>query len=72
MQLSGVQISFRRLTKVGVSSKLSPSRQVVEKWFADFKRGRANTDDAERSSRSNSTVVPKNIEKSPQNGFGQS
>ena len=72
MQLSGVQISFCRLTKVGVSSKLFPSRQMVEKWFANFKRGRANADDAESSSLPNSTVVPKSIEKSPQNGFGQS
>ena len=72
MQLSGVQMSSRRLTKVGVSSKLSSSRQMVEKCFADFKRGRANTDDAERSSRPNSTVVAKSIEIRPQNGFGQS
>ena len=31
----------------------APSRQMVEKWFADFKRGRANTDDAERSGNPN-------------------
>ena len=34
---------------------------MVEKWFADFKRGRTNTDDAKCSGRPNSTVVPKNI-----------
>ena len=42
---------------------------MVEKWFADFKSDRTNTDDAERS-RPNSAVVPENIKKSPQNGFG--
>ena len=31
--------------------------QMVEKWFADFKRGRTNTDDVERSGRPNSAVV---------------
>ena len=41
----------------------APSRQIVEKWFADFKRGRTNTDDAERSARTNSAVVPKNMKK---------
>ena len=34
---------------------------MVEKWFADFKRGRTNTDDAERSTHPNSLVVPENI-----------
>ena len=36
---------------------------MVEKWFADFKRGRTNTDDAERSGHPNSAVVPENIKK---------
>lgn len=44
-------------------SDSAPSRQMVEKWFADFKRGRTNTDDAERSGRPNSAVVPENIKK---------
>ena len=39
----------------------APSRKMVDKWFADFKRGRTNTDDAERSGRRNSVVVPENI-----------
>ena len=39
------------------------SRQMVEKWFADFKRGRTNTDDAECSGSTNSEVVPENIKK---------
>ena len=38
---------------------------MVEKWLADFKRGRTSTDDAERSGRPNSAVVPEN-KKSPQ------
>lgn len=37
---------------------------MVEKWFADFKRGRMNTDDAERSGRPNSAFIPENIKKS--------
>ena len=38
------------------------SRQMVEKWFADFKCSRTNTDgDDERSGRPNSAVVPENI-----------
>lgn len=41
----------------------APSRQMVERWIAEFKRGRTNTDDAERSGRPNSVVVPGTIEK---------
>ena len=41
----------------------APSIQMVEKWFADFKRGRTNTDDAECSGRPNSAVVPKKHKK---------
>ena len=39
----------------------APSSQMV-KWFADFKRGRTNTNigGAERSGRPNSAVVPEN------------
>ena len=36
---------------------------MVEKWFADFKRGRTNTNDRERSGRPNSTVVSENKKK---------
>ena len=32
-------------------------------WYAKFKRGRSNTDDAERFGRPKSTVVPENITK---------
>ena len=49
----------------------APLRQMVEKWFADFKRGRTKTDDAEHSGRPNSPFVPENIKKSPQNYFGR-
>ena len=38
-----------------------PSRQMVEKWFADFKRSRTNADDARRSGHPNSAVVPESI-----------
>ena len=41
----------------------SLSRQMLEKWFADFNRGRTNTVDAERSGHPNSAVVPENIKK---------
>lgn len=41
----------------------APSGQMVEKWFADFKRGRTDTDDAERSARPIEVVTPKSIRK---------
>ena len=41
----------------------APSRQMVKKLFADLKRGRTNTDDAERSGRLNSAVFSENIQK---------
>ena len=41
----------------------APSKQLVEKWFADFKRVGTNTDGAERSGRPNLAVVPENIKK---------
>ena len=44
-------------------SDSAPTRQMVEKWFANFERSRTNTDDAERSGRLNSTVVPENMKK---------
>ena len=37
---------------------------MVKKWFADFKHDRTNTNDAERSGRPNSAVVPENVTKS--------
>ena len=44
-------------------SDSAPSRKKVEKWFADFKCVRTNTDDAELSGRPKSAVVPENITK---------
>lgn len=41
----------------------APSITTVKRWYADFKRGRRNTDDAERSGRPNSAVVSENITK---------
>lgn len=41
----------------------APSASTVKRWYADFKRGRADTHDGERSGRPNSAVVPENIKK---------
>ena len=37
-----------------------PSETMVKRGYADFKRGRTETNDAERSGRLNSAVVPEN------------
>ncbi|KAF7278717.1 hypothetical protein GWI33_008093 [Rhynchophorus ferrugineus] len=42
---------------------LVPSETTIKRWFADFKRGRRDTDDAERNGRPNEVVAPENIEK---------
>ena len=34
---------------------------MIETWYANFKRGRTNTDDDERSGRLNSAVILENI-----------
>ena len=42
----------------------APSRQMVEKWIAEFKRGHTSTVyDADRSGRPNDAVIPENIKK---------
>ena len=41
----------------------APTRQMVEKWFADFRCGRTNSDDAERSGRPNLAAVLDDIKK---------
>ncbi|XP_055307605.1 histone-lysine N-methyltransferase SETMAR-like, partial [Sitodiplosis mosellana] len=41
----------------------APSIATIKRWFADFKRGRTDTDDAERSGRPNEAVIPENITK---------
>ncbi|XP_055310682.1 protein GVQW3-like, partial [Sitodiplosis mosellana] len=44
-------------------SESAPSRQMVEKWFAEFKRGRSSTEDLPRSGRPNEAVTQENIKK---------
>ena len=41
----------------------APSRQMIEKWIFELKRGRTSTNDAERSGRPNEAVIPENIKK---------
>ena len=41
----------------------APSYSTVKNWFADFKRGRISTDDAERSGRPIEVIVPENIQR---------
>ena len=50
----------------------APSRQIVEKWIAEFKRDRTSTNDAERSGRPNEAVIPENIQKNPPIGYERS
>ena len=40
----------------------APGKSTIIEWYAKFKRGRTNTDDAERSSRPKS-AVPENLTK---------
>ncbi|CAK9825771.1 Protein GVQW3 [Anthophora retusa] len=46
----------------------APGKSTIIDWYAKFKHGRTNTDDAERSGRPKSAVVPEN-KKSPRNSF---
>ena len=41
----------------------APGKSTIIDWYAKFKRGRTNTDDAERSGRPKSVVVPEKITK---------
>ena len=41
-------------------SDSTPSKTTVKRWFADFKHGHTDTNDAERSGHPNSAVVPEN------------
>ena len=41
----------------------APVKSTIIDWYAEFKRDRTNTDDANRSSRPKSAVVPENITK---------
>ena len=40
----------------------APSKTTIYRWYADFKRGRTDANDAERSGRPNAAVNPENIE----------
>ncbi|GFS91738.1 HTH_48 domain-containing protein [Nephila pilipes] len=42
-----------------------PSKAAICRWFAEFKRGRTDTNDAERSGRPVEAVTPENIEINP-------
>ena len=41
----------------------APGKSTIIDWYAEFKRGRKNTDDFERSGYPESAVVPENITK---------
>jgi len=41
----------------------APGKSTVIEWYSEFKRGRTSTEDAERSGRPKSAVVPENIKK---------
>ncbi|KOX74108.1 hypothetical protein WN51_14188 [Melipona quadrifasciata] len=41
----------------------APGKSTIIDWYAEFKRGRTNSDDAERSGHPKSAVVPENIKK---------
>lgn len=42
---------------------MAPGRSTIQKWYADFKRGRLTTDDAPRTGRPIEVVTPANIKK---------
>ena len=44
-------------------SDYARSETTVKTWYTDFKRGRTDTNDAERSGRPNSAVIPSNTKK---------
>ena len=41
----------------------TPGKSTIIDWYAEFKRDRTNTDDAKRSGRPKSAVIPENITK---------
>ena len=41
----------------------APSNTTICRWYAEFKRSRTDTEDAERSGRSNKVVTPETIKK---------
>ena len=63
---------FRVLIKQWLDKSYSdsaPSETRVKKWYADFKLGRTDINDAERSGHPNSVVVPESIKKKLHNLF---
>ena len=42
-------------------SDSSPSKTTICRWFAEFKRGRMDTNDAERSGRPKEVVAPETV-----------
>ena len=54
---------FRMLIKYCLFMEKILLKQSID-WYAEFKRGRTNTDEAERSGRPKSAVVSENIKKS--------
>ena len=48
------------------------SETTVERWYADFKHSRTDSNDAEHSGHPNLAVVPENMKKTPQTCFGRS
>ena len=49
-----------------------PSETMIKRRYANFKRGRTDTNDTERSDRLNSAVVQENTKKTPQTRFVRS
>ena len=49
-----------------------PGKSTIINWYAEFKRGRTNTDDAERSGSPKISKCSEKHNKSLQNSFGQS
>ena len=47
----------------------APSKTTICRWYAEFKRGRTETEDAERSGRPNEVVTSETIKKVHQTVF---
>ena len=45
------------------SGDSDPSKTTICRWYAEFKRGRTDTEDAERSGQPNEVVTPETIKK---------
>ena len=48
----------------------APSKSTICRWYAEFKRGRTDTEDAERSGPPNEVVTPETIKKVHQIDYG--